>query len=135
VNINRKDKCRFSLGELKGLLDAELKGDPGLYVSGIGALDSATPEQLSFLVSARYTDLVAGCKAAALIVSAEFRELECNLLIVKDPYLAAAKAAQLFLDDSGGGLEYMSPLSLARVFYSGKRFRSVSAPTSETIRG
>lgn len=105
VNIIREDKGRFSLGELSVLLGAELKGDSGLHVSGIGALDSATPEQLSFLVSSRYTHLVAGCKAAALIVSAEFRELECNLLIVKDPYLASAKAAQLFLADPGGEAE------------------------------
>jgi UDP-3-O-[3-hydroxymyristoyl] glucosamine N-acyltransferase len=44
---------------------------------------------------------VSECKAAALIVSDEFRDLECNLLIVKDPYLAAAKAAQLLLADAG----------------------------------
>lgn len=96
-----KDKRSFSLGQLSLLLDAELKGDSGLQVSGIGALDSATSEQLSFLVSSRYTHLASGCKAAALIVSDEFRELECNLLIVKDTYLASAKAAQLFLADSG----------------------------------
>ena len=101
VSTNRKDKSDFSLGELSDLLDAELKGDPGLHVRGISALDSATPEQLSFLVGSRYAHLAPGSKAAALIVSAEFRELECNLLIVKDPYLAAAKAAQLFLADSG----------------------------------
>jgi UDP-3-O-[3-hydroxymyristoyl] glucosamine N-acyltransferase len=101
VNINRKDKISFSLGELGALLDAELKGDPDLRVGGIGALDSATPGQLSFLVSSKYGHLVSGCKAAALIVAAEFRDLEFNLLIVKDPYLASAKVAQLFLGDPG----------------------------------
>ncbi len=94
---NLEGKSSFSLGELSRLLDAELKGDPGIEVSGIGPLDGAIPGQLSFLVSSRYTDLVPGCKAAALIVSEQFRELEFNLLIVKDPYLAFARAAGLFL--------------------------------------
>ena len=71
-----------------------------MRVSGIGALESAAPGQLSFLVGSRYLHLVSGCKAAALIVSPEFRDLSFNLLIVKDPYLAFAKAAQLFLPDS-----------------------------------
>ena len=101
MSINQNDKRSISLGELSSLLDAELKGDPGLHVSGIGALDSATEEQLSFLVGSRYSHLAPGCKAAALIVSDEFRELEGNLLIVRDPYLASAKAAQLFFADSG----------------------------------
>src|SRR5208337_4785504 len=96
-------KRSFSLGELSRLLDAEFKGDPDLHISGIGALESAAPGQLSFLVGSRYLHLVSGCKAAALIVSPEFRDLGFNLLIVKDPYLAFAKAAQLFLPDSDNG--------------------------------
>ncbi len=100
MNNNPKNKRSFSLGELSRLLDAEVKGDPDLRVSGIGALDSATPGQLSFLIDSRYRHLVSGCRASALIVSSEFRELEFNLLIAKNPYLALAKAVRLFLPDS-----------------------------------
>ena len=97
---NLRYRESFSLGELSCLLDAEVKGDPDLLVTGIGALESATSGQLSFLVDSRYRHLLSGCRASALIVSSEFRELECNLLITKNPYLALAKAAQLFLPDS-----------------------------------
>jgi UDP-3-O-[3-hydroxymyristoyl] glucosamine N-acyltransferase len=100
VNDYPEGKRSFSLGELCTLLNAELKGDPDLLVSGMGALESAAPGQLSFLVGSRYSHLVSGCRAAALIVSPEFRDLSFNLLIVKDPYLAFAKAARLFLPDS-----------------------------------
>jgi UDP-3-O-[3-hydroxymyristoyl] glucosamine N-acyltransferase len=99
VNDYHEGKRSFSLGELGRLLDAEVQGDPDLHVSGIGALESAAPGQLSFLVGSRYRHLVSECKASALIVSPEFRDLSFTLLIVKDPYLAFAKAARLFLPD------------------------------------
>ncbi len=100
ANSNLKCRGSCSLGELSRLLDAEVKGDPDLHITGIGALDSATPGQLSFLVDSSYRHLVSGCRASALIVSSEFQELEFNLLIARNPYLALAKAAQLFLPDS-----------------------------------
>ena len=84
MNNYLEGKRSFSLGELSRLLDAEVKGDPDLRVSGIGALESATPGQLSFLVGSRIVIMISGCKAAALIVSPEFRELSFNLLIVKE---------------------------------------------------
>jgi UDP-3-O-[3-hydroxymyristoyl] glucosamine N-acyltransferase len=100
TNNNLRRGQSFSLGELSRLLDAEVKGDPDLRVTGIGPLDSATSGQLSFLVDSKYRHLVSGCRASALIVSSEFRELEFNLLITRNPYLAFAKAAQLFQPDS-----------------------------------
>ncbi|MFZ0942310.1 MAG: UDP-3-O-(3-hydroxymyristoyl)glucosamine N-acyltransferase [Syntrophobacteraceae bacterium] len=100
TNNNLRHRESFSLGELSRLLDAEVKGDPDLHVTGIGALESATSGQLSFLVDSRYRHLLSGCRASALLVSSEFRELECNLLITSNPYLALAKAARLFLPDS-----------------------------------
>lgn len=99
---NTGNRVPISLGELSRLLGAELKGDPDLNVNGIGALESANPGEISFLIGAQYSHLVEGCRASALIVSAEFRELERNLLIVKDPYLAFARAAQLFLAKPAG---------------------------------
>ncbi|MDR3567130.1 MAG: UDP-3-O-(3-hydroxymyristoyl)glucosamine N-acyltransferase [Syntrophobacteraceae bacterium] len=86
----------FSLAELGGLLGAEVKGDPELILSGIGPLDSATPGQLSFLTDSRYVHLLSECRASALIVSPKFREVDFDLLVVENPYLALAKAAQLF---------------------------------------
>ncbi len=100
TNNNLRRRESFSLGELSRLLGAEVKGDPDLHVTGIGALESATSGQLSFLVDSSYSHLLSGCRASALIVSSEFRELEYNLLITSNPYLALAKAARLFVPDS-----------------------------------
>ncbi|MGC9196705.1 MAG: UDP-3-O-(3-hydroxymyristoyl)glucosamine N-acyltransferase [Syntrophobacteraceae bacterium] len=90
------NKGSFSLAELARLLEAQLKGDPELKVFGIGGLDTAIAGEVSFLVDTRYKHLLAGCRASALIVSPKFEDLEVNLLIVDNPYLALARAAKLF---------------------------------------
>jgi len=100
VKNNPDPKVSLSLGELGALLDAEVKGDPDLRVSGVGSLEDATYGQLSFVFDPRYRHLVSGCRASALIVSSKFKDLEFNLLIAGNPHLALAKAVQLFLPDS-----------------------------------
>ena len=96
MSNNQKHEGSFSLAELGRLLNAEVKGDPELILSGIQPLDSAIPGQISFFTDSRYKHLLSGCRASALIVSPKFREVEFNLLVVENPYLALAKAAQLF---------------------------------------
>ncbi len=96
LNENSKDSISFSLGDLARMFNAEVKGNPDLRIRGIGPLDAALPDQLSFLSDPRYRNLVSGSKAAAVIVPPECRDLELNLLICASPYLVFAKAAQLF---------------------------------------
>jgi len=87
----------FSLGEIAGLVGAKLKGDPDIRIHGLGALEDARPDQLSFLIDARYEAALAGCRAAALIVSPSFEHIGLPLLISDKPYLCLARAAQLFV--------------------------------------
>lgn len=96
LNKTTTDKDSLSLGEIGQFIKAEIKGDPALRIRGIGSLEGASPEQLSFLVDSRYEHLVSNCRAGALIVPPDFRGLDFNLLITDNPYLALAKAAQLF---------------------------------------
>lgn len=99
VNLKKKnvERVSFSLRDLCELVGAsEIKGDPEFRVRGLGPLESAAPDELSFLTDSRYRDMVSECRAGALIVSSHFRELEFNLLIADNPYLALAKAANLF---------------------------------------
>lgn len=86
----------YPLGELASQVGATLKGDPEIRIRGIGPLEDSAPDQLSFLVHARYLPLLASCKAAALVVSPAHQDLDCPLLIVDQPYLAMARIAQLF---------------------------------------
>ncbi len=97
-DMNGKDS--FSLRELAEFLGAEIKGDPELRVRGIAPVQSASHDQISFLTDSRYRHLLAECRAAALIVSSEFRDLDFCLLITANPSLALARVATLFYSSS-----------------------------------
>jgi UDP-3-O-[3-hydroxymyristoyl] glucosamine N-acyltransferase len=88
----------YSTGDLADLLGATLQGDAGIQITGIGSLEDAGPGQLSFLTSAKYANLVPKCNASALIVPSAFKDLDFTLLICEQPYLAFARAAQLFAE-------------------------------------
>jgi UDP-3-O-[3-hydroxymyristoyl] glucosamine N-acyltransferase len=88
---------RHSLQEIAHLIDADLKGDPACLISGIMALQSAQPGQISFLDNKRYLKHLATTQAAAVILRAEcLKHAPNNALVVADPYLAFAKVAKLF---------------------------------------
>jgi len=85
----------YTLGEIAGVIQAELNGDPELRISGVGTLENAGPEQLSFFSNRRYARYLRSTKAAAVVLSREDRG-QCPVfsLVAKNPYLAYAKAAR-----------------------------------------
>ena len=90
---------QFSLGELADQLDAELIGDRAALVSRIGSLDSATPDTISFVSSARYVPQLASSGAGCVIVSAAHRDAAVArgaTLVAADPYLCFARLTQLW---------------------------------------
>ncbi len=103
----------YTLRELADIAGAQIRGNPELRVTGIGPLDSASSEQLSFVADRRLQHLVAGCKAAAFIVPDDFEDPALNLLIAKNPYLALAKIAALFMRVSRGEPEIHSTAIIA----------------------
>ena len=90
---------RFALGDLAAQLGAELIGDPSRIISRIAALDSATPEAITFLSNSRYLSQLAGSKAGCVIVSPANREAAAqrgDALVADDPYLCFALLTQLW---------------------------------------
>jgi len=88
----------FLLGDLADRLGATLKANPAIRIFGVGALEDSGPEQLSFLIHARYLSRIATCKAAAVIVPPSLEGLDFPHLVCTRPYLALAQAARLFVD-------------------------------------
>ena len=86
----------FLLQELADRTGARIKGDPGIRINGLASIDDARSDQLSFLSDKRYLPLISECKAGALIVPPALEFLDRPLLISAQPYLAMARAAQLF---------------------------------------
>lgn len=84
------------LGEIARLIGAKIQGDPDCHIEKLATLQNAEPGDISFLANARYRRYLKTTKASAVIVAPKFsRESPCHVLVVKDPYLAYAKAAVL----------------------------------------
>jgi UDP-3-O-[3-hydroxymyristoyl] glucosamine N-acyltransferase len=79
-------------------LGAVIKGDPEIVIRGVCSLDKAEAGHLSFVAKKKFLDAVPGCKASALIVPPELKDLDFPLLISEQPSLAFARAAQLFAE-------------------------------------
>src|SRR5881628_1917672 len=86
----------FTLGELAATLGAKLEGDPGRRVTGVASLDAAGPEQISFLIDARYRPAAETSRAGALLVSEQMSGLAGPLLRSSAPQQALIALLTLF---------------------------------------
>ena len=94
-------KAQYTLAELASYLDATLDGDGDCKVSGLASLADATITDISFLSDSKYVAELAGCQAAAVVVSAEHADkVQGNVLVSDNPYLGFAKISCLFDDRS-----------------------------------
>lgn len=86
----------LTLGFLAQHLGAELRGDAHYQVDAVATLAQAQPHQLSFLSNSKYQSYLASCVAGVVILSPKDADAwQGNALIVRNPYLAYAKAATL----------------------------------------
>ena len=72
---------------IAALVSGELIGDAGAAVTGVAPLDTAGPNHLSILSSAKYVPLMAGTNAGVVLVDPEFRDTPGGRarIIVKQP--------------------------------------------------
>ena len=84
------------LGDLAERIGATVKGDPNIEIRGTGPLRESLPDQLSFLADAGHLPELLESRAAAFIVPPSFGNIDRTLLLCDNPYLAMARAAQLF---------------------------------------
>ena len=85
-----------SLLEIAKLVGGVVVGDESYTVSSVATIQNAESSQISFLSSSRYRSLLDQCGAGAILI----KESDCegfngNAILVKDPYVAYAKAAAL----------------------------------------
>ncbi|MEW5770048.1 MAG: UDP-3-O-(3-hydroxymyristoyl)glucosamine N-acyltransferase [Pseudomonadota bacterium] len=86
----------FTLAELQARLGGGIRGDAGRTVRAAASLEHAGPEQLSFVVSAKYLAQARASRAGVLIAGAQVAaELETACLVVDNPHAVFARALSL----------------------------------------
>jgi UDP-3-O-[3-hydroxymyristoyl] glucosamine N-acyltransferase len=86
-----------TLQDIAQAIGAELRGEPQLAITAVSPLDKAEKGHISFVNDPRYVAKLGQSLASAVIVTPEVAEkAKGNFLVMADPYLGFAKAAQIF---------------------------------------
>jgi len=94
----------MTLAELAERLGAELvageDGDvvaaAGLSVTGVAGIETASATEVTFVANSKYAGLARKSTAAAIIVEPGFGAVTAPTLRIKNPYLAFARAIEIF---------------------------------------
>jgi UDP-3-O-[3-hydroxymyristoyl] glucosamine N-acyltransferase len=86
----------MKLEDLAQHLGATLQGDPAVVVTGVASIETAGPGEITFVANPKYASLARTTRAAAVLVEPSFPELTAATLRLKNPYLAFARAIELF---------------------------------------
>lgn len=86
----------FSLARLAEVLEATLDVHPERVVTGVAALASAGPDDLSYVADRRHLDAARASRAGAFLVPGELSGLPAPTLRCRDPRRALATVLTLF---------------------------------------
>ena len=87
----------MKLAQLASTLGARLENaSPEVEVTGVAGIEAAGPGQVTFVANPKYAAAARNTKASAVIVSEDFPAIAAGMLRSKNPYLAFARALELF---------------------------------------
>jgi UDP-3-O-[3-hydroxymyristoyl] glucosamine N-acyltransferase len=87
----------MKLSQLSETLQADLEnGSPDTEITGVAGIEEATAGHVTFVANPKYASAAKTTKASAVIVSESFPRVSAALLRSKNPYLAFARAIELF---------------------------------------
>jgi UDP-3-O-[3-hydroxymyristoyl] glucosamine N-acyltransferase len=90
-------KHDYSLGEIAAFLNAELRGDADVRISGLNSLDRAESGDLAFLANPKYISQLTNTRAGAVILAADQADsFSGNSLVLNNPYLGYARISAWF---------------------------------------
>jgi UDP-3-O-[3-hydroxymyristoyl] glucosamine N-acyltransferase len=85
------------LSAIAAALDLRLEhGSSDLEITGLNGIEQAGPGELTFVSNPKYSAAARTTRAAAVIVAEDFPAISAAMLRAKDPYLAFARALELF---------------------------------------
>ena len=87
----------MKLGKIASTLGARLEnGSPDTEITGVAGIEEAGQGQLSFVSNPKYAPVAKTTTASAVIVAENFPPISTAMLRSKNPYLAFARALDLF---------------------------------------
>ena len=86
----------MKLADLAAHLGATLHGDPEAEITSAAGLEEAGPGQLTFVANPKYMRLARATHATAVLVEPAFEAISAATLRIANPYLAFARALELF---------------------------------------
>lgn len=86
----------MKLDDLAARIDCRLEGDGSIEISGAAGLEEAGPHEISFFSNPKYTAALKGTRAAAVILGDDVPAPGCAVLRTPHPYVAFARALELF---------------------------------------
>jgi UDP-3-O-[3-hydroxymyristoyl] glucosamine N-acyltransferase len=111
----------MKLAELARALECECRGNEEAEITGVAGIEEAGPEQVTFVANPKYSSLAKTTQAGAVLVAPDFPEIGTATLRTKNPYLAFARAIEIF---------YQPP-----VYAAGIHATAVVAPTAKIGEG
>jgi UDP-3-O-[3-hydroxymyristoyl] glucosamine N-acyltransferase len=87
----------MKLADIATALNARLdNASPDTEITGVAGIEQAGPGQLTFVSNPKYNAVAKTTKASAVIVADKYPAIPTGMLRSKNPYLAWAKAIELF---------------------------------------
>jgi len=86
----------FTLAELAGRFGGTVVGDAAVRIRQVAPLETAGPEELSFLTNRKYQKLLSTTRAAAVLLSADSADAtQLPRIVCNNPYASYARIASL----------------------------------------
>jgi UDP-3-O-[3-hydroxymyristoyl] glucosamine N-acyltransferase len=111
----------MTLREIADRLECTVEGDGGIEITGVSTLGSAKAGELSFLVNPKYHSELKSTRASAIIVGRDFPGSDLTLLRHDNPYLAFARAVEIFHSPAAKPPAIHSTAVIAETALIGKR--------------
>lgn len=87
----------MKLSQISDALGTQIENaSPDTEITGAAGIEDAGPGQITFVANVKYAAAAKTTKASAVIVSENFPALSAGMLRSRNPYLAWAKAVELF---------------------------------------
>ena len=87
----------MKLSQIADSIGAKLENaSPDAEISGVSGIEQAVPGQLTFVHNPKYAAAAKTTRASAVIVDEKFPAISTGMLRTSNPYLAWAKAVELF---------------------------------------